>query len=261
MILELNLASARPSNVLSAIAKNGGTFEPEIVDLVCSFCENEPAPVFIDVGSNIGVYPLIAASLARRLEKRVDVYAFEPLPLLQKKARRLAMDNGVDYDLRTEAVSDHVGQADFFVSSRSDASNSLVAGFRPAREVLRIDVTTLDAQSNLDLDGRQLLLLVDVETHEPAVLEGARQLIAKHQPLIICEVLAGRTETALDATVASIGYTPYRFDGQAWCREASIFGDRNHVHRDWIFAPPGRAAVLGERWTAHAQSRVRFAIG
>ncbi|WP_225206639.1 FkbM family methyltransferase [Novosphingobium huizhouense] len=262
MLIELDLSSARPSNVVTAISKNGGAFEPEIVTVVCAFCEAEPVPVFIDVGSNIGVYPLIAASLAARLGKTIDVHAFEPLPALQDKARRLAADNGVAYVLHEEAVSDRAGTADFYVSARSDASNSLVAGFRPAREVLEVGVTTLDHQSGLvTREDAQVLLLVDVETHEPAVLEGARGFIARHQPLIICEVLAGRTEAALNAIVASLGYTPYRFDGERWSREAEIFGDRSHTHRDWIFAPPARAARMGAAWTCEARAAVRFAIG
>ncbi len=257
--LQIKVTSASPSNVHKAIVKNGGTFEPEVVAVVTAFCEQETDPVFIDVGANIGVYPLIASLIGRDAGKTIAVHAFEPLPMLQDKARRLGADNGVDYDLRTCAVSDENGTADFYVSARSDASNSLVAGFRPAREVLRVEVARLDDQVDLVAHaGRPVLLLIDVETHEPAVLRGAQDFIAKVRPLIICEVLAGRTEVALNALVDAIGYTRYRFDGMVWRREPSIYGDSAHKHRDWIFAPPERAAQLGESWSPSPTRQIQF---
>jgi hypothetical protein len=143
---------------------------------------------------------------------------------------------------------DYDGVSDFYVSARSDASNSLISGFRPSKEVIQVKVNTLD-QVYYDLlkyhDYDEFLLMVDVETAEPQVLRGAEKIIKSYRPKIICEVLSGRTESELQTIMSGYGYTFYRYKDETWVLEEKVFGDSSHKYRDWLFLPKEESIRLG----------------
>lgn len=249
LTIELDLTSAKRTSV-GRKALAGEKFEPEVADLLLWLFRDTRHGLFIDVGSNIGYFPLMLGKYAQMRGLDLAIYAHEPLPALQKVSRELQQANGISYNLRASALSDSVGTADFFVSAMSDSSNSLVAGFRKAKDVITVHLNTLD-RAYLGLirtgDFDERVLMIDVETAEPAVLRGARTTIEKHRPTIICEVLAGRTEKDIGDFLAAVGYATYRFDDAQWVQEDKLFGDRTYRHRDWLFLPSERAAELGPR--------------
>lgn len=226
-----------------------GRFEPEVAQLLTGLIRKTPKGknIFIDVGANIGYFPLLAKHLALSEGIRIDCYAHEPLPELLAIAQRLKDCNEIDYVLSPLAVGDFTGRAKFYVSSQSDSSSSLTEGFRKAKNVIEVEVSTLDElYTNLLSDGhyQEVLIMIDVETAEPAVLRGGAGIIRRFRPLIICEVLAGRTEAALTELFGDAGYSAFRFDGVGWVLESSIFGDTSYTYRDWLFVPDERQAEL-----------------
>ncbi|MFO7908025.1 MAG: FkbM family methyltransferase [Pirellulaceae bacterium] len=224
-----------------------GSFEPEVAQLVKGLIRKtaKGKHLFIDVGANIGYFPLLAKHMALSEGIEIDCYAHEPLPELLAIAQHLKRRNGIDYALSPLAVGDFTGRAKFYVSSQSDSSSSLAVGFRKAKDVIEVDVSTLD---NLytdvlsDGDYQEVLIMIDVETGEPAVLRGGEGVIRRFRPLIICEVLAGRTEVALTQLFDAADYSPFRFDGVGWVLDTSIFGDKTYTYRDWFFVPNERQA-------------------
>lgn len=247
--IELDLGAARQTSV-GRKALAGEIFEPEVADLLIWLFRNARRGLFIDVGSNIGYFPLMLGKFAQLSRLDLTIYAHEPLPLLQEVSRKLQRANGISYHLQSSALSDSVGTADFFVSAVSDSSNSLVAGFRRAKDVITVKLNTLDRayMSLLNSSGfDEKVLMIDVETAEPAVLRGAHATIQAHRPTIICEVLAGRTEKAISEFLATVDYATYRFDDQQWVQEAQLIGDKTYRHRDWLFLPAERARRLGAR--------------
>jgi FkbM family methyltransferase len=247
--IELDFTAARQTSV-GRKAIDGKGFEPEVADLLLWLFHDSRHGLFIDVGSNIGYFPLMLGQYAKLRGLDLLIYAHEPLPLLQELSRELQRVNDVPYNLRGSALSDSVGTADFYVSSVSDSSNSLVAGFRKEKEVITVQLNTLDNAYLRLFDSEAFdvsVVMIDVETAEPAVLRGARKAIMKHRPTIICEVLAGRTEKDISEFLASVDYSAYRFDGAEWVLETTLFGDRTYRYRDWMFLPAERAATLGAR--------------
>jgi FkbM family methyltransferase len=247
---------------LHALLSKDGDYEPEVFSTALHFLRGAKNAFFLNVGSNIGLFPLAAAKFSQgRAGGSIDVYAHEPLPYLQDVSRALKIENEVDYELSATAVSDFAGTADFYVSAKSDASNSLVKNFRPAREVIQVKVDTLDNLYLKALQRKQfgeVVLMIDVETAEPAVLRGGSQLMRLVRPIIICEVLAGRNETDLERIVSEAGYSAYRFDGEQWGLESHLRGDQSHKHRDWLFIPDERAKVLGRNIQVPTSSPVSF---
>jgi FkbM family methyltransferase len=156
-------------------------------------------------------------------------------------------ENHLEFRAEMIALGAESGTATFYLSDRSDASNSLAAGFRPSSNQIQVPVETLD--SYVERTGLvPAVMKVDTETTEPDVLAGSAATIATHRPWILCEVLARRVEPRLEQTLAPHRYHWYPIEVPAPYREAGrIRGDRKYQNLMWLFAPerPG-----DEFWTA-----------
>ncbi len=256
LTITLDLAAAAQTQLHRTVELEQ-SYEPEVFALLLSLLERDGKTFFVNVGSNIGLFALAAARLRDLARPHLQVCAHEPLPMLQVRARALMAANSTRYELSAQALSDQAGIADFYVSARSDASNSLKQGFRPAKEVIRVEVETLD---RLYLEALRsydnVVLMIDVETAEPDVLRGAAGVLEIQRPLVICEVLAGRTEQPLSTLFAKHRYVSYRFDSGQWSRQQTIVGDASHKHRDWFFCPVEQSQRFGPSFAAFPAARV-----
>tara|TARA_B100000085_G_C18562011_1_gene519961 strand:- start:4376 stop:5281 length:906 start_codon:yes stop_codon:yes gene_type:complete len=249
--MQIDISSAQGTQIFKMITQEN-EFEPETFEALFHFCDLHKSVCFFDIGSNIGIFPLALSqyreiykdealeSSANNTHPNFVIHAHEPLPMLKDISHRLMQDNNISYHLHTTAISDTKGTADFYVSAMSDSSNSLMEGFRPAKGTLKVNVETLDELyfhylNNSAFD--QVILKVDVETFEPQVLEGAKKILDEYRPVIICEILANRTERKLEPLFKGHEYNMYRYNGEFWVLEDNLFGDPNYQYRDWLFLP------------------------
>jgi FkbM family methyltransferase len=246
MTITLDFATASSTSVGAALMR-GEQFEPEILDLVCFLCRKAEKTLFIDVGSNIGYFPLAMRAFAKAFGRNIDIHAHEPLPALCSVARSLQHANSLKYKLHSSALSNQRGQSDFYVSAVSDSSNSLQKGFRKHKATIKVTVNTLDsaylAYAQLH-SFTETIIMIDVESAEHLVLEGGLRTLQLLRPHIVCEVLAGRNESDIARILSTLDYVYYRFDGLVWRREQHIFGDPSYRYRDWWFIPSERTELL-----------------
>jgi FkbM family methyltransferase len=183
-----------------------------------------------DVGANIGVYAWLASALTD-----AEVVAFEPTPDLAAHLRAVCVENALATTVEELALGARAETATLYLSARGDSSNSLRAGFRPATGAIEVEVVQIDGY--VDRTGRPpAVLKVDTESTEPDVLRGASRLLADHRPWIVCEVLAGRTESDLMAILGPLGYRYHLIDGSTPLRRRDmIVGDP--VALNWLFTP------------------------
>jgi FkbM family methyltransferase len=127
--------------------------------------------VFVDIGANQGFYSCLAAKAGKQ------VVAIEPDAGNLRYLRANAAANGFDFEIHPVAVSDTSGTAT--LHGGNDTA-SLVKGWLEVSSYYKqtVPVETLD---NLFADrwaGERLLIKIDVEGAENAVLGGAGDLIA-----------------------------------------------------------------------------------
>lgn len=227
-------AEALGTSVGKIVADVGlGGYEPETIGAALALVGAEDLRSFADIGANIGIFSLVLKSL---FGTRLDVHSFEPLPRLNEIAAGLASLNSLSISVHPEALSNVAGTAKFYVSAKSDSSNSLNANFRAAKEVIDVRLATIDGFFTRQ-KGQRWLMKIDTESTEPDVLEGGIGLIASARPWIICEVLANRGEDRLQHIVDQHGYFAYHLDGGRLENPAEVQGDPTYRHRDWLFAP------------------------
>jgi FkbM family methyltransferase len=155
----------------------------------------QPGQVACDIGCHKGAYTYW---MRRRVGATGAVYAFEPQPrqvaYLHKAFAAMNYDNVVVVPM---AVSDHCGEMPLYVPATTGGSTheaSLERGLggrqQPVGSGLRVEVTTLDAFFANEESKNQRgpnFLKIDVEGHELAVFEGARQTLEVHHPTILVE--------------------------------------------------------------------------
>jgi len=153
-------------------------FEPELF-LVRAFCHSGGTAV--DVGVNMGVY---AFEMARHADA---VVAFEPNSGLLTHLSRFLPAN---VRIEPVALSNYRGVAEF----RIVETNSGVATIE-SRNVLSMISNPQDIKTRIvpvrTLDSFELrnvcFIKVDVEGHEEAVIEGARELLLRDRPALLIE--------------------------------------------------------------------------
>jgi FkbM family methyltransferase len=165
-------------------------YEPEVTPV---FYERaKKAGVVLDIGAHIGFFSILAA-IANRESL---VYAFEPLQrVYQRLERNLAINKLTNVHSARAAVGNKEGSQEFYfpdveapVSSslRSDMLLSTL-GEAAVRHVT-VPVVTLDLFLQRENIRRVDLIKMDTERTEHEVLQGAREILSRDQPDVICEV-------------------------------------------------------------------------
>lgn len=247
----LRIRAARELYVPAALERTGlRGYEPDTLACVLALQDVQGPGFFFDVGANVGVFALLAAATTRW-----DVVAFEPEPRLCDALERLAAENRLEVAVERIALGDREGEATLYLSDLTDTSNSLAAGFRPSQRQVKVPVETLDGYCARTSRWPRVLK-IDTESTEPAVLAGAATLLREHRPWIVCEVLAGRSERQLERVLEPHGYSWFQLTGEVPpVVRREIFGDRSHIHTNWLFAPDVPSAAL---WTATRARRAQL---
>jgi FkbM family methyltransferase len=137
-----------------------------------------PGDCFIDVGANVGVYTLLAASI---VGPAGTVHAFEPMPRTHARLRENVEINGLAHvSCHGIALSEHVGPAQF-AAPVDDSLPSLAYGQSPAA-IIEVQCSTLDSAFP---EGTITMMKLDVEGAEPLILRGASQHLAAGNPPVI----------------------------------------------------------------------------
>ncbi|MEM1335640.1 MAG: FkbM family methyltransferase [Actinomycetota bacterium] len=244
----LDLIEPNSTEVQRLIRRDGlAAYEPPTAAALLALCDLAgPGFVMYDVGSNMGLYSHLVASVFAPAR----VVAFEPAPATAAVSRAIGKRNGLAVDVIEAAVSDSPGSAELFFSPISDASNSLSSTFRHAVGSTLVDVVTIDRQvasTGLDPD----VMKIDVETFEPEVLRGARGTLERCRPPIVIEALPRRDRylgAEIAAEIHGLEYHCYPLTSSpTWEPVPKIHG-LGTADRDWLLLPEPITPAMIERW-------------
>ena len=170
--------------------------------------------VFVDIGSNLGWYSLLAASL----NSKSEVYAFEPVNSVREKLQENLERNGyLDIHVQTSALGTKPHTAQIWSYSGNDGMHTLHPveewGAKPSQEVI---IETLDQYKELFCKPNlPILIKLDVEGSEMDVLKGGISLLKVDNLQMIIEInetmlLAGGTSAEeLFTFLSSFGFVGY----------------------------------------------------
>ncbi|MCU1370335.1 MAG: hypothetical protein JWO77_1529 [Ilumatobacteraceae bacterium] len=215
-----------------------GEYEADTLPLFVRYAAG--ASSVLDIGAADGVYSIFAAAVS----PEARILAFEPgLRQLERMRHNISANAalvGDRIEVIEAALSDHDGTAEFHESA-SEGDSSLNAEFRPGSVARTVTVARGDAVVAERLAGRTVdLIKIDTESTEPDVLRGLHETVGRDQPVIFCEVLAGRTEDRLQALVDGWGYRTWWLGADGPVARDRIDGDPNNRYVNWLFLPDGR---------------------
>jgi FkbM family methyltransferase len=151
----------------------------------------------IEIGANVGAYTCFLGRMGRATGLRV--VAFEPSPKAFSRLLENLKANGLsDVEVFNAAIAPAAGFLSFYEPDGHLTNGSLSSSFAARyservaeRQILAIDPAWL---SGLLHPAGPLLLKIDVEGLEPALLESMQQLISRFRPDIVVEVLPDTQE-------------------------------------------------------------------
>jgi FkbM family methyltransferase len=196
-----------PSDWLDLQLLIGRPFEPRQMDCMVRLCRDAGVRRFFDVGANIGLYSVLMPRLVAGIA-RVD--AFEPVAATRWRLVANLGLNGLEglVAVHDIALSDAGGEAEIAIDPSSSGVSTLSpsARERDHREFTRAERV---ARARFDalfpgLEG-PLAFKIDVEGHEPAVLEGMRATLAG-TPSIVQVEARPRNRDRVEALFDGLGY-------------------------------------------------------
>ena len=147
-------------------AMESGKFEEQETEIIKSFLGT--TDVFVNIGANIGYYCCIA------LQQKIQTLAVEPIELNLKYLYKNIAANGWENNIEVFPVALGI-KAGLIEIYGGGTSASLIKGWSNTPEYYRqwVPVSTLDRIIGARLEGKQCLVLVDIEGAELMMLEGA----------------------------------------------------------------------------------------
>jgi FkbM family methyltransferase len=220
----------------------------EAATLACLLAatERREAGTLFDVGANVGVFSLLVSSLANW-----NAVAFEPTPRVAATARRMAELNACPVRVEELALGREAGSATFYLSRRSDASNSLNPEFREAKDSLTVPVETLDGfcvRTGLVPD----VIKIDTESTEADVLAGGLEVLRTHRPWLFIEVLDTALGSEIAALLDPLGYHAHPIRDTLPPEPSPVIESIGLWQRNWLFTPEPLDPAYGKRTVAWA---------
>lgn len=172
--------------------------------------------VAFDIGANFGLYTKV---LAECVGEKGQVFAFEPVPhtfdVLANNVRHshLRQVTPLPY-----AASSETGVATISIPAYADGGeNTYEASLEASGSGTQMQIETVRLDEQFASLPRLDFVKLDVEGHEPAVLEGMQVIIEKHHPSFLIEINDGFAEGSTGRTVRTMmlakGYSMWYFDG------------------------------------------------
>jgi FkbM family methyltransferase len=160
---------------------------------------------FVDVGANYGLHSLLF------LVHGIPTLTFEPNPACHAYFHEICELNGVVPEVRPVALGDRDGSTRLWFPQNATWLGTIDGGTRDRLAIhanlvsYPVRVETLDR--HLEAVGpRRVLVKIDTEGSELAVLQGARRTLERHRPLVVCESFPGSNRRELHALLASFDY-------------------------------------------------------
>lgn len=244
----LDIVEPHSTVVQRFLRRNGlACYEPPTAAaLLALFDQAGPGFTFFDVGANMGLYAMLAACAF----DPASVHAFEPTPATVTVLRKIVAANAVDVEVVPAAAGAASGRALLHFSAVSDASNSLVEGFKASTGGTEVAVVALDDHVRATGVVPEIVK-IDVETFEPQVLAGAADTIRRHRPTIVIEVLNRRGHdhgAEITQAMEPYGYSYYELGASpTWTPRTTISGRAGSSDHDWLLAPAALTDDFGDR--------------
>jgi FkbM family methyltransferase len=174
-----------------------------------------PSSQFVDVGANVGTYTVLAGGVG------ASCVSAEPVPATYEDLSTNVRLNNLcsRVDCRNVGVGEEEGELHF---TESKGAENRVLPPHSSEEGVSVPVKTLDGLIvDTDASGQVLVVKIDVEGWETAVLRGGSRVLSRSGPTALILELNGSgarygfDEEAVHERIVDKGYVPIEYDPAA----------------------------------------------
>ena len=199
---------------------------------------------FFDIGSNIGFYSV----LAKKANANIKVAAFEPIESIYNKNLKFHKANNIlTNEIKNMAISDKDGTTEIYLPDSIDNEEETTAtldknSWQHSKKHMSFSVKTRKLDSfvkDLNLSIKEKVVIkIDIEGFELYALKGAEEMITKHKPYIVCEILS-RKDADLDTFkfMENLGYQTFAITADGLFKIQLHETLMPRKFRDFLFAP------------------------
>jgi FkbM family methyltransferase len=176
----------------------------------------QQSQVIFDIGANTGIFTL----LAKGINPNCHVFGFEPIQRTFEKYKNNCLINQYEQvHCEQIALSNQTGTADIYdLPVENLYSATLNQKFSDTHhdlaEQIAISVKTETLSDYIERQGiaRIDLMKIDVEMHEPEVLEGMKHYLKQFQPTLLIEILTTDIGLKIQALLEGMDYLFFNLD-------------------------------------------------
>ena len=142
--------------------------------------------VILDIGSYSGIYSIIAS----KVNKKADIYAFEPNPnMFDVSKKNFKINNLRNIKVFNIAISDVVGESYLFQNHENYTSVYSLKESKNDGARFKVETITLDEVIKNQNINKIDLIKIDIEGFELNAIKGFKSNIQTFQPIMIIECL------------------------------------------------------------------------
>ncbi len=209
---------------------------------------------FFDIGANIGYYSLVA----KKFNPSILVHGFEPMPSAAKYFKNnCKINNFNDVEVHQMALTNFMGEATFYSNKNpkfpnevdflygDNSLNSDATGVI-SRVEIKVKTDTLDnfIAAHLKENQKIDLIKLDTEGTENLVLEGASNVLKKHRPIIMCEIIKGFIEREIENILADNSYLYFEVTDNGLKQVTKLIVNSGKL--DFFFVPQEKLSLIKE---------------
>lgn len=171
--------------------------------------------VIFDIGANTGIYSLVANSI----NPSSTIYAFEPVKRVFEKLEENRELNNFDFISIEQGLSNYDGEAVIFDTENEHVYSVTVNKnlYAEGESVVETTIPVKRLDTFIEENGVKKidLMKIDVETHEPEVLEGMGKYLGEFKPAMLIEILNDEVGAGVEKLVEKNGYLFFNIDDKA----------------------------------------------
>ena len=200
----------------------------------------------IDIGANTGIFTLVAKSV----NPNANVIAFEPITRIYEKLLKNIYINKYDAAAFDIGISNFDGEQEIYdfpniknpYSASLDLQQVNEISSRTQFDLKKILISTkkLDSFIN-EMQIKKLtntLIKIDVEQHEPFVLDGMKNMMQELKPIILIEILNNKIGDAVTEFMQNYSYDYFKIiEGKGIKKISLIESSGTHQERNFLFVP------------------------
>jgi FkbM family methyltransferase len=161
-----------------------GSYESMELDILLSYDFPEDL-VFWDIGANVGLYSVLIGMKYPNSR----VVAFEPnIHVLSLLKQNLFQNNLTNFTIEEVALSNQVGTGELLSQESRPGAGKLDLDYDKSKDDRKLRVLTGEEFLKTHPALVPNLVKIDVEGHEPEVIEGMLKIIRDYKPMLTLEV-------------------------------------------------------------------------